>query len=222
MNALVIGDKQYELPAEFGLKQWSDYQLEKNPVKQLSISMKIPLTEAELVPAETRDLVLAIVNQLAHPKYLALFKEIGDHKLLSVNNLTLGQFIDMEVYLSDNPAKHLMDIVKLLYQTDDLKGFTFNNTWAAVEYYLKWRTTLFSQYKNLFNADGDLDEDDEVNASKSQNIAHIWYDIVMTLADNKFLNIDAVVERPVVECFNWLAWNKDNKRREAEQLRQIA
>jgi hypothetical protein len=42
----------------------------------------------------------------------------------------------------------------------------------------------------------------------------------MILADGKFLNIEAVTDRPLVEALNYLAWNKTKIEREAELLRQ--
>jgi hypothetical protein len=41
----------------------------------------------------------------------------------------------------------------------------------------------------------------------------------MILADGKFLNIEPALNRPLLEALNYLAWNKTQIERQAEEIR---
>ena len=218
MNALVIGDKEYQLPENLSIKQWMEIQKQPfNTDWQISVAMGVPMDEVAIIPDKTKELLNSLITVILHPAFVKLNKT----NLINVNDLKLGQFIDLEVYIGEGYNKHLDSIIKVLYQTDNVNNLTINEVWGGIEYYMKWRILLYKQYKNLFNADIEDIDVDEIQQDKAVKTAHIWMDIVMVLADGKFLNMDAVLEKPVIQALNWLAWNKDNKRKEAEALKQL-
>ena len=221
MYKLVIGDKEYSLPSDFTIDEWVElHKWQMIPDRLINLGMGIPLDEVKIIPEETKALALALVYAVMNPEWLSIRKEINGNKLIEFNSITLGQFIDLEVYIGDY-FKKFPDIVKVLYNlesTDDLK---ISDVHTAVQSYIKWRILLYKQYSNLFNAVYDEDEVIEDTPVKTQNTAHIWLDIVMVLADGKFLNMDDVLNKPVIQAFNWLAWNKDRVRKEQEELNKI-
>lgn len=221
MNALVIGDKEYKLPDSYTVRQWCNIQQTLNLDKKIEIAMGIPSEDVELIPEDTKQLISALIESSLNPFWSKLQRDIDGHKLIQFNEMKLGTFIDLEVYVGDGFHKSFDKIVQTIYEMDDVDTIKVTDVWAAVQTYLKWRILLYKQYKNLFNAEH-LEEEIEQRDPLKINVstAHIWYDVVMILADGKFLNIDAVVNRGVIESFNWLAWNKDQKKKEAEALKQ--
>ncbi len=221
MYKLVIGDSEYSLPNDFTIDKWVElHKWQSIPDRLINLAMGIPLDEVKIIPEETKTLALALVYAIMNPEWLSIKKEINNNKLIEFNSMTLGQFIDLEVYTNDY-FKKFPDIVKVLYGLESTDGLMISDVHTAVQSYLKWRILLYKQYSNLFNAVYDEDEVVEDNHSKTSNPAHMWLDIVMVLADSKFLNMDAVLEKPVIQAFNWLAWNKDRMRKEQEELNKI-
>ena len=217
---LVIEDTEYKLPLDYTVKQWVNMSTAAvNPDFMISIGMGMPIDKVNMLPEKTKVMTLALLNAVLKPAWRGLTKEIDNGKLIDLENITLGDFIDLEVYI-ENYKKHFPEIIGKLYGVDNPNECLISQVQPAVEYYLKWRMLLYKQYSNLFDLDHVNDEDDEVQQRNRPNPAHVWFDIVMVLADDKFLNMDAVLNQPLIQSLNWLAWNKDKKRKELELVKK--
>ncbi len=217
---LVIDDCEYKLPLDYTVKQWVDMSTAAiNPDFMISVGMNIPVDKVDIMPESTKTMTLALLNSILKPTWIGLTREIDNGKLIDFDNITLGDFIDLEVYI-ENYKKHFPEIVGKLYTHDSPEECFISQVQPAVEYYLKWRMLLYKQYSNLFGMSHVDDEADDIQRGKRDNPAHIWFDIVMVLADDKYLNMDAVLNKPLIQSLNWLAWNKDKKMKEAELIRK--
>ena len=218
MYKLVIGDKEYELPNDLTLDKWVELnKWQAVPKKLVSIGMGIPMEDVNHIPADTMQLATSLVAAIMNPEWYKIKKEINGHQLIDFDSMSLGKFIDLEIYVLDY-FKRMPDMVKVLYGMKDTDGIMLSDVYTAVQSYLKWRILLYKQYSNLFNADA-IDEETIKDKHIKINAAHTWMDITMTLADGKFLNMDEVLNKPVIQAFNWLAWNKDRIRKENELQR---
>lgn len=216
---LVIGDNEYSLPADITLAKWVELNTNANPLIWMNSIYGIPMDEVKIIPPKTTELAVGLIRALMNPTWSPLSKTLGDYSLLNLDNITMGEFIDLEVYISEYYT-NFISIVNLLYQTDDdLSDNFISEVLPAVTYFLTWRILLYKRYKNLF--DVNIEDDEIVNEpqEKTAKPAHIWYDVVMTLADNKFSNMDAVLKEPLIKCLNWLAWNKDKQKEMIERER---
>lgn len=218
--SLNIGDNEYELPADILIDTWVD--LNRNQVNHylwLNSVYGIPFDEIKIIPENTRTMCLALISAMLSPDWKPMTKEIKGCKLMLFDDMTLGQFIDLEVYLDDYYANY-SSIVQILYGLEDTLDVHIGEVHSAVKYFLTWRLMLYKQYKNLF--DINIENDDIVVEQQDKRVkpAHIWYDVVMVLADNKFLNMDDVTSKPLIQSLNWLAWNKDKQRQIAEAARK--
>lgn len=225
MYKLVVEDKEYNLPEDMTLETWTALS-NWNPVAAnypqiISIAMGMPLKVVDTIPDDTKELAVALILALTSPDWKNIKPEYNGGKLINLDKITLGQFVDLEVAISNSLYKNIKQVVSVLYGTEVKPNTKLGDVWGAVTYYMNWRILLYKQYKGLFNIDIDNEEVIENTPSKNVNSAHVWYDIVMTLADNKFLNIEPTVNRPLVEALNWLAWNKDRIRKEQEELNKI-
>jgi hypothetical protein len=217
---LVVDKNEYDLPLDYTVKQWVQMSnAAANPDFMISIGMNMPIDKVSILPEKTKVMTLALLNSILQPEWRGLTKKIDNGELIDFNTITLGDFIDLEVYI-ENYKKHFPNIVGKLYQVDNPEECLISQTQPAVEYYLKWRMLLYKQYSNLFGMSHVNDEADDIQQNKRENPARIWFDIVMVLADDKFLNMDEVLNKPLIQSLNWLAWNKDKKLKEAEQLRK--
>lgn len=217
---LVVDDCEYKLPMDYTVKQWVNMSTAAvNPDFMISVGMDMPIDEVDKLPESTKTMTLALLNAVLHPTWIGLTRKIDGGELISLDNITLGDFIDLEVYIEDY-KKQFPKIIGKLYGVDNPEECFISQVQPAVEYYLKWRMLLYKQYSNLFGMSYVNDEADEVPQHKRENPAHVWFDIVMVLADDKFLDMDAVLNKPLIQSLNWLAWNKDKKKKEAELIKK--
>lgn len=218
MASLVIGDNEYQVPSDISLDKWVELnKWSSNPIKFVSIGMDMPLEEAAIIPEETLALATALLVAIMNPDWHPVKQKLWSHPLLDFNELKLGQFIDLENYIAEY-TKQMPNMVKVLYDIEDVEEVKLGDVYSAIKSYMNWRTLLYKQYSRLFNID---DEAEEVSDKpKVNNTAHIWFDIVMVLAGNDFCKMEYVLDQPVNLCLNWLAWNKDKQRAEAERLKK--
>ena len=218
MNKLVIGDKEYELPVNLTLDKWIElnkWQLSAD--RLISVAMGIPLDEVDIIPEETKQLAVALIIAIMNPDWTPVKTEVKGGTLVDFNTISLGKFIDLDIYLATY-TKDIKEIVKVLYGIEDTDDLLLSDVFSAIKSFIQWRILLYKQYSNLFNDSGDNEEVVEDNHIKI-NPAHSWMDITMTLADGNFLAMDEVLNKPVIQAFNWLAWNKDRIKKENELQR---
>jgi hypothetical protein len=220
MNALVIDKVEYEFPTDFKVRDWLPLtKVDNNAELLIELALKVPRDMVNKMPSGTKNLMHQMIRGVLYPQFVKLNKEVDGCKLIALNEVKLGQFIDLEVML-ENIEQNLPQIVNILYNTDRGADMMVSEVYASLQYYINYRKSLYTNYKNLFNAPSANEEVVDYKQDKTANTAHIWFDIVMTLADGRFLDMESVLDRPVVESFNWLSWNKDKRIKENEQLRK--
>lgn len=222
MYSLQIGDKKYQLDQEWNVNTW--LQLHKwNPEEQWQWPKMIEIASgapAQLVAELDYDIqheAILIVTGNMIPSWAQLQTKIGSYKLLNIEDLTIGQFIDLEVALARGLEKNLDWLVSVLYDCPKRDVLTWNYEWAfaALQTWFVHRKKLLEEYASLFEFE---DQDERDQDLPKVDPAHNWYDMLMVLADEEFLNISQVVDRPVYEALNFLSWKKDQaKKAELEQ-----
>ena len=218
MDALVIKDIEYPLPQDITLEKWLKlHELGDDKLSLISECFEVPLDDIKDMPEKTQELAISIINVLMYPPNV----EPNTDYLIDYAGMTLGQFVDLEVYISKGAKETIMEIANILYKNTIKPDTMVSKIWGAFVSYMNYRKLLYTQYKGLFGTDGEGDVERDDNASNPRTTGHVWYEIIMILADGKFLNIEPTVERPVIEAFNWLAWNK-NKQQKAEQQQREA
>jgi hypothetical protein len=213
---LSIDGREYNLPTDFTIKKWVELQkLTGDTDKLISSAMGIPLEFAKLIPEKTKTLAVTLIIATLYPSWNKNVKP----GLISFENITLGQFVDLEIYISRDYRKTMKEIINVLYSIDIKDNEMFSDYWPGVERYLKWRITLYNNYKNLFGMGGDDDIEIDDLPNNKVDLAYSWYEHIMVLSDEKFLNIDPVLQRPLIEALNYLAWHKTKLEKEAENIK---
>lgn len=137
---------------------------------------------------------------------------------VNLQGLTLGKFIDLEVYLSEGLNKRIKDIVQLLWGVKPTEEFMISGVWKGIQNFIDYRNSLYKNYTNLFGGEQEGYAEDIVTTTSDTK--KIWYDIILTLAEGKFLYIDDVTDKPLISAFNWLAWNKDRMEKQKEEQKK--
>jgi hypothetical protein len=94
-----------------------------------------------------------------------------------------------------------------------------SGVWTGIQNFISYRNSLYKNYTNLFGGEEDGYAESEIKQTTT-DIKKVWYDIILTLAEGKFLEIDKVTDKPLVSAFNWLAWNKDRMEKQKEEIKK--
>ena len=224
MYTLVIKDKEYKLPEDLTLDQWIeitkyDIGVSFNHKKIVSLSFNIPYEEVDIIPDKTIELLISFIYVMLYPEHQPLNKEYMGGQYINMQGITLGKFIDMEIYLSEGLNKSIKDIVKTLWGVEPTEEFMISGVWTGIQNFISYRNSLYKNYTNLFGGEEDGYAESEIKQTTT-DIKKIWYDIILTLAEGKFLEIDKVTDKPLVSAFNWLAWNKDKMEKQKEEIKK--
>ena len=132
-------------------------------------------------------------------------------KIKDFNTITFGEWIDLDIYLNWGADKHIEEILQLLSP----KTTMADEALWVLEKYSTWRLFIYKQYSRLFG----LDEVSEGSEGQARDIAKSWYEVIISLAKEDILNIDAVTEQPLKKALNFMAYKKEKQLE--EQQRQL-
>ena len=220
MYKLNLKGREFDIREDYTIEEWMDLQkwdanIEANWPRLLSSAVGMTIEEAKEIPMETMQVAIGLLMVTLSPDHVALKDNIDEYGLIDFNSITFGQWVDLEVLLSRDPRKTLDKMIAVLYGAKETKHWQLRDTWPALQKYLVFRKTVYTNYKALF----EIDDIDTSTVKELKDQSHAWYDMIMVLADEKFLNISDAVDRPMVEAFNFIAWKKDQMIKQ-EQLIQ--
>lgn len=215
---LHIDDNIYEVPTKLTIGQFKelgnwDIRVEENWRKIMSIVMKVPYHEVMMIPDKTIELAIAFLAQVIYP-------DVEPKKLYDINVISVGLFVDMEVMLNDNIQNNIMGIISRLFEIDVDEDMLLEDYWGGVKYYLNWRLNIFNSYRKLFGLDDEFSKND-IELEEKVDPKYNWYQFIMSLADDDFLKVDKVVEKPIIEALNFLAYKKDKVEAEKKRLNEV-
>ena len=142
---------------------------------------------------ELEDLLMEVkfIKDEPHKNYK---KEIAVYKLKPFNKITLGEFISLESYFSDNYIEKLLNIVAILYRRvrvnewgdnvlesynyhsnerlDWFLDFPITDVYGLLPEYIKFRDDIIDQYKNLMSEsyEDDFETDSTLDAEEQKEI----------------------------------------------------
>ena len=220
MAQININNKSYEIPERLTIEQyskamafdWEDSKYYAHIVSQLTGA---PIALLQKANEESLALAVAlIVHQMNQ-------RTKGD--MFNLADLTFGQFIDLDVWISLGVDKHLQDMADILTP----KAKWADEAMWAVDEFAKFRTFTYRQYKVLFNVnDKELEEAKEKLHLQPDpmQVARSWYKVIVSLAQEDILKIDDVTEQPLRKALNFMALQKEKvmeeQQRQLQQKRQ--
>ena len=165
--------------------------------------------------------------QAAEPEAMQLFMGFiitavnkRTHKHMpNFNELKFGQFVDIDCFISLGVEKHIFDILNVL----EIDTPWSDEALATIEQLIKWRNTIYKQYKTLFGLDdrdfdGTPTEDEPFNPKE---VSRGWYNVIVELANDDLLKMDIVTEEPLQKVLTFLQIKKEKAIAEAQEARKI-
>lgn len=209
-----LNNRSYKLPERFTIEQWKeiinlDFEDFKNWPKILSIALDKPL--ALFINVEEDSLILGVS--------LAL-NELGKRRVIPLkdfNQFKLGEFIDLDIWVTMGADKHIDEILKLAH---DEELVYIDEALYVIDQFMNWRISTYRSYSALFglNSKGEQDGVDPEDWDPNK-IARGWYKVIVDLADNDLLKLDPVTEQPLKKALNFMALRKE--RIEEENFKQL-
>lgn len=165
-------------------------------------------------------------------------QRIGKFRVKPMNELTLGEFIDLEYYFTNDYLKYLPNICALLYRIplkieDDvvvsweLTNFKtssrvhyfleqpISNIYGILTEYIKFRDGFINQHHNIMseNIDDDLsdiDDPDEKREAEREKASNKWgwEQMIWSMCNGDIAKYDDVINMKLILVFNFLAMRK--------------
>ena len=226
MYELQIGKDTYSLDGNWTVKQWQelmklDIKSEFLSPKLLSQATGAPIEMCVGIHLETLEVGVALVGSLLQPSWQTPKKRYLRGELKELTKFTIGDFIDAEVAVGRGLDKWIHLLIGTLYGVDpeSVWNWKIQDVYPAVHHYLNWRGSIYQNYAALFEIEEGAEA--EPQDGPQTDPAYAWYDLLMMLADEKFLNIEAATQRPIFEALNYMAWRKDQAKKEELERKKL-
>lgn len=162
--------------------------------------------------------------------------KLDNYVLKPFSKLSLGEFIDLEHYFSNNYLEHFCHILALLYRRtyknvygDDViepyeysprdrldwyLEYPITDVYGLIPEYLKYRENFTNTYTNLLvdvvTDDEVLEDADEIKEQKKEQEKQkfAWESTIMALCNDDLSKFNDILNMPVVLVFNILGMKK--------------
>ena len=212
MVKLQLDGKDYRFPKRLEIGLWSQLaQLDLGePLmwpRALHLVTGAPLALLCQAPHKALELGMGFLLQLMGQR------KVAEHK--PFEELTFGQWVDLDIWLIWGADRHLADLLDILspeivYADEAL--------WI-IEKYSRWRLSVYRSYSALFGLNDP--RDDEGGDPDKMAIARGWYAVMVRLAQGDILRLDPVAEQPLKKALNMLAYQKQVDAEEAARQQEI-
>lgn len=207
-----INDKKYEIPERLTREQYAKaIQFDWHETKYY------PMIMAQLTGAPI-NLLLKSKKQAMYLGMALLVKSMNQRtecEMLDLDKITFGQFVDLDVYLTNGIEQHFNDIANIICPEAE---------WAdeimwAIDQYASFRMYTLRQYSVLFGLNEKLtiDELEDIDEKDRQHNARSWYKIIVGLANGDLLKIDEVTQQPLKKTLNFMSLQKEQQLEENQR-----
>lgn len=223
-----IGDTVYEIPEVINLQLFEralawDITEYKNLKPFVSTITECPLSVLSLLDKETFELIIGLCLSRMEFNEITTNISIGQYKLKPFDDFTFGDFMDLDILLSGGGiTSNASQIVSKLYSMPIEEAYTtdIKEVYGTLMELARWRADVLTEYTEFFGEPNN-DEDRETIKHTQEQLQFMWYEAVIVLSDNNFLNIAKVVERPYKEALNYLTYKKyQADKSQLEQLKR--
>ncbi len=212
---IIVNDKSYKFNDRLTIQQWCSvmrYDFSNAANWPTIINLITGVDKRDLIKGsqDVLELGAAIIVQMCNARIQSQIKPL--------DTLTFGEFVDLDSYIAMGTHQHLEAMSKILTPTTE---YADEALWA-IEQWANYRLGIFRQYKELFGLDDeeDLDNTDtEVDTIQHDAVARNWYKIIVDLAQDDILRLDAVTDQPLIKTLNFMALRKE--RQLEENMRTI-
>ena len=204
-HKLNINDRSYEIPDRLTLDQYEmllsfDWQDAKYYPLIVSKLTGAPAEQMSQAPEEALVLAMSLIIELMNRR--------SDIDMLDLSDITFGQFIDLDIWLTMGLDKNFKDICSILCPTAKYS----DQAMTAIDKFAEFRIFTYRQYKVLFGL-SDYEIEDAIEKgdvpTDRLHVARSWYRVIVTLAGDDLLNIDKVTDEPLRKALNFMSYQKE-------------
>lgn len=207
MVKFTIEEKQYEIPDRYTVKQWQeiiswDFEHKAHWPRIIATATGAPLEYLKEVQEDSLELGIVFIATVINQR--------TETKIKDFNTITFGEWVDLDIYLNYGTDKYIEEILEILSPETTMADEAL---WV-IEKYSEWRLFIYKQYTRLFG----LDEPQGDAEPTKTDIAKSWYEVIISLANEDLLNIDAVTDQPLKKALNFMAWKKEKQLEEQQRI----
>lgn len=222
-----IDGVNYSVPDSYTLGHWAKLNQWKLEDEQdhpflaaaaLGIRNVGSLIELKLENPDQFNFLLSLIISGINTKGKAKQEKVAGYKMLELEKLTLGTWMDLDILASD--GKSMDKLFARLYEMplEEAQELPLEDALPGLTLYLNWRTSVYRAYSNLFDYNDNKQQAKDTTEGTKMTPAHAWYESLMAVCGGKFENIQLAVGRPFREAFNFLAWKKTKMLEEKMEL----
>jgi hypothetical protein len=166
--------------------------------------------------------------------------KIQDLTFKPFNKLKVGEFIDVEHYITKDYIENLPAICSIIYKRtlvnqwgvleyephaydledreNQFTDISINSVYGVITSYLEWRENFLNTYSNLFDEPITEDELEEVEPEDRKELEAemrlskwSWEKTIYILANENVSNMEKVLDMNVIFAFNMLSMKKDTE-----------
>lgn len=222
-----IGDKQYTVPERITVSQFEQVQSfgfddAKSRIMCSAAIIGCSPKEIMQLDQDGQEMVYA----MAMLSMTTLEKPVAKACPFDFDNMSFGQFIDLDVLTFEGIDTHLADIISILWDedVDKVANSPLDLYLSGLTLWTNKRAAIYAAYATFFGLHDNTEQlaEDMGLDIEGADIRRIWYQAVITLAGEDFLKINQVVDRPVGEALNFLAYMKEQAQKRAQEERRRA
>ena len=163
--------------------------------------------------------------------------QLGEFKLKPFVDITLGEFITLEAFVTDDYIKNLRNICAILYRktsTDEwgnvinepykfksservhlFDDYPITSVFGLIPEYLQFRQSFLDSHANLmtesFDDDEVVDDPEEIKEKEEEKKSSKWgwEQLIWMMCDGDLSKFDAITDTKLVLIFNFLAMRKE-------------
>ncbi len=212
---ITIGSDEYYVPKKITVELFEkamvwDIGDEKNIKPFVATILQCSLHDIDKLEEEVYGFISGVCIHRMSLWGEELHEEIDGHSLKPFDQLTFGEWVDLDCWIAEGINNILDKMLEIL--APDVE--TSAEGLYVIESYITWRTYIYRQYAELFGINVEDDEIVEEPVEKEvgpKDIVNGWYSVIIGLASDNILNVDAVTEQPVIATLNFMAHQKQKQ-----------
>ena len=219
MIKLTIDKKKYGIPNRLTVKQWKQLIAHdfSNYYEYSKIISCVTGADPDKVAQCTEESQILAIGFIIN-----LMNQRKEYVVRDFNEITFGEFVDLDVYIVMGIEKNLDPILEILTPEGmDVTEWMDEALWL-VDRYTQFRVFTYRQYSGLFgiNSNGDQEIDEDEEDWDPKKVAKGWYKVLIDMSDNDITKIDYVTEQPLKKVLNLMAYRKEKQLEENFRLMQ--
>ena len=207
MFNLNIDNQTYKFPERLTVDQWKQvtrYKLEdpSSWVRVLATLMDVHPRDLYELSNKNLELAMGIVFTLLQDRKETRWKD--------PHTLSFGEWVDLDCWIAEGINNTIDKMIDILAP----EAGTSAEALYVIESYVTWRTYIYRQYAELFGLNVEDDEivvEEDAIVKGPKDIVNGWYSVIIGLASDNILNVDAVTEQPVLSTLNFMAHQKQKQ-----------